>query len=334
MIRICSLLRPKHSFRRFPLPGSLRQDCISRKKVRRFSAVNESLTPKETTLVVEKPTAQQLRIVALRAAIPMIGFGFMDNLVMITAGDAIDAHFGETLAISTMAAAGFGQCCSDVAGVTSGGIVDSAISKLRLPVHGLSQAQLDLRITRMYSTFGACAGVLTGCLLGMSILMFMDTGRVDRAKKAKELESIFDSVVKEGAKLLHAERATLFLIDDEKQELWSQVATGTEGIIKLPVSAGIVGACVTSQKLINIQDAYSDNRFFHNVDDKTGFHTKSILVIPVNNENGKAIGAIEMINKKNPDGSDGAFGDNDEKLIEMLASHVKSFIRIVNGGDE
>lgn len=264
----------------------------------------------------------------------MVGFGFMDNLVMITAGDAIDAHFVEALAISTMTAAVFGQCCSDVAGVTSGGIVDSIVSKLRLPVHGLSQAQLDLRITRFYSTFGSCAGVLTGCLLGMSILMFIDTERVDRAKKAKELESIFDSVVNEGAKLVNAERSALFLLDQEKQELWSQVATGTEGIIKVPASAGIVGACVTSRQLINIKDAYKDDRFFHNVDDKTGFHTKSVLVLPVFNEEGNVIGAIEMINKKNPDGSDGTFGENDERLIKMLASHVKSFIRIVNGGDD
>jgi len=263
----------------------------------------------------------------------MIGFGFMDNLVMITAGDAIDSRFGETLAISTMAAAGFGQCCSDVAGVTSGGVVDSAISKLNLPVHGLSQAQLELRITRFYSTFGACVGVLTGCLLGMSILLFMDTDRVERAKKAKELQSIFDSVMVEGAKLLNCERGTLFMVDEAKQELWSQVAVGTEGIIKVPAGAGIVGACLSKKKLMNIADAYKDDRFNHNVDDDTGFHTRSVLVIPVLGEHQKILGAIEMINKKNSDGSAGEFGENDEKLIEMLASHVTSFIRIVNGED-
>jgi hypothetical protein len=39
----------------------------------------------------------------------MIGFGFMDNLVMITAGEAIDSTFGVALGISTLTAAGFGQ---------------------------------------------------------------------------------------------------------------------------------------------------------------------------------------------------------------------------------
>ena len=63
----------------------------------------------------------------------MVGFGFMDNLVMITAGDAIDSTFGVALGISTMAAAGFGQCISDVAGITTGGIVDAYAVKFRYP---------------------------------------------------------------------------------------------------------------------------------------------------------------------------------------------------------
>ena len=168
----------------------------------------------------------------------------------------------------------------------------------------------------------------------MSVLLFMDTERVERARKAKELESIFDAVVKEGAKLLNAERAALFMLDDEKQELWSQVATGTAGIIKVPAHAGVVGACLGAKEIINIPDAYSDDRFNRNVDKETGFQTRSILAIAVYGEEGKPIGAIEMINKKNADGSYGIFGDNDEQLIKMLASHVASFIRIVKGGDD
>ena len=283
-----------------------------------------------TNTNIEKPTIQQLRVVALRAAIPMVGFGFMDNLVMITAGDAIDTHFGQTLAISTMAAAGYGQCCSDVAGITCGGIVDATVAKLRLPTHGLTQAQLDLRITRTYSTIGACAGVLVGCLLGMPVLLFMDTEQVDRARKAKELQSIFESVMIEGCKLVDSERATLFMLDKEKDELWSQVATGTEGIIKICSKKGIVGACVTQRQLINVPDAYKDDRFNSNIDKNTGFRTRSILAIPVENDEGEVIGAIEMCNKKNSDGSFGVFQDNDERLVKMLGSHVTSFIRIMN----
>ena len=73
----------------------------------------------------------------------------------------------------------------------SGGVVDAAVAKLNLPHHGLSETQMDMKVTRIWRTAGACVGVVTGCLLGMSCLLFMDTDAADRARRAKELESIF-----------------------------------------------------------------------------------------------------------------------------------------------
>ena len=128
----------------------------------------------------------------------------MDNLVMIQAGEMIDMSIGVAFGLSTMTAAGFGQCVSDVAGFTCGGVVDAGVAKMRLPQHGLTPVQLDLKRTRMWHTLGGCVGVVTGCLLGMSCLLFMDTDRADRAKKAKELQSIFESVLEEGHNLVGA----------------------------------------------------------------------------------------------------------------------------------
>ena len=268
----------------------------------------------------------------------------MDNLVMITAGDAIDSTFGVTLGISTLTAAGFGQCCSDVAGITCGGIVDATVAKMNLPVHRLSQMQLDMKITRMWSTFGACVGVLTGCLLGMSVLVFMDTDKVDRERRAKELQSIFESVMNEGHLLLNCKRATLFMLDSEKQELWSRVATGLTkeegGIIKTPVNTGLVGACVTSGKVINVANAYYDPRFNPEIDKQTGYETKSVLCMPVKEDDGVIIGAIQMINKESEGGKkdeeedNATFTENDEKMLTMLASHVTAFIRIVDSAED
>lgn len=407
---------------------------------------------------VQLPTNEQLRIVSFRAAIPMVGFGIMDNFVMITAGEAIDSTFGVAFGLSTMAAAGFGQCVSDVVGVTSGGIVDAAVSKLNLKHHGLTPAQLNLRKTRFAATFGACAGVLFGCLVGMSVLFFMDTDKADREKRSKELKSIFESIVKDGHGLVKAERATLFMVDEEKKEVWSQVAATTmvgdddeddihgsyllkrfttepalrkhqtkEGddmkdmddeiddddywdrntdddpevkdeqekkdhvsllkrstmkvqkvitdnlplrksstqiqdiIIKCSLNEGFVGHAVTTGKTVNIPNAYSDPRFYCVVDETTGFKTKSVVVVPIfesydtpddfstestsdnkdvngkQNEEGititkkrKVIGAIQMINKRNNQNKIISFDENDEKIITVLASHVASFIRIVD----
>eukprot|EP00536_Pseudo-nitzschia_multiseries_P015738 jgi/Psemu1/218980/e_gw1.942.23.1 len=285
----------------------------------------------------------------------MVGFGIMDNVVMITAGGAIDSTIGVSLGISTMAAAGLGQCCSDVAGLTSGGIVDAAVSKLNLPSHGLSPQQLDTKTARMSSLLGACVGVVTGCLLGMSVLFLMDTDKADRAKRAKELKSIFESVMNDGHSLVEAERATLFLIDEESKELWSHVATGVgDDIIKVPANKGCVGWSVSNRKICNVPNAYESDIFERSIDDSTGFKTVSILVVPIQSRDGEILGAIEMINKRaghtgtdererehehEHSGDEGVpvdakgdvvpFTETDEKIVTVLASHVASFIHVV-----
>ena len=59
------------------------------------------------------PTATQLRNHFVKAAVPMIGFGLMDQTVMLQAGNAIDCTIGVTFSLSTLTAAAFGQVCSD-----------------------------------------------------------------------------------------------------------------------------------------------------------------------------------------------------------------------------
>jgi GAF domain-containing protein len=163
------------------------------------------------------------------------------------------------------------------------------------------------------------------------VLLFMDTDRADRARKAKELNSIFATVMDQGHTLLGADRATLFMFDEEKKELWSRVGTGIEGIIKVPADQGIVGHCFKSGKPVYVADAYKDPHFNKEVDKKTGFSTRSVLVVPITAEinGGEIIGVIQMINKRNPDGSIGQFTKIDENIVNVLASHVAAFIRVV-----
>lgn len=251
---------------------------------------------------------------------------------MITAGEAIDASIGVSFGLSTLTAAGLGQCCSDVAGITSGGLVDAAVSKLRLPHHNLTEDQLELKISRIYTAVGQCIGVVTGCLLGMSVLFFMDTDAVERAKKAKELESIFESIVDNGHNLVQAERATLWMVDGD--ELFSQVTVGTKEHVRVPKDSGVVGASIKSGEIIvHNMDAKEDEHFDASVDTKFGYVTKTMLTVPVKKENGEVVGAIQMHNKMNDDGTEGTFTVHDERMVELLASHVATFIRVVHGSD-
>lgn len=281
---------------------------------------------------VQQPTDRQLRLVALHASIPMVGFGLMDNWLMIQFGDAFDNSLGIVLGLSTLAAAGIGNTVSDIAGVWFGDVVEATAAKLNLPEHGLTKVQRNLKRTRMYHAIGGSVGIVLGCVLGMSCLLFMDTDRADKAKKAKELQSIFESIMYEGHDLVHADRATLWMYDADKNLAWSRVATGTKGIITVPADSGFVGACIQSGETINISHAYGDARFNKAVDQSTGYHTKRVLVMPVRDRNGNIIGAIQMINKKDPNtGGDTAFTQEDEKIVHLLATHVETFIRTVMG---
>lgn len=65
----------------------------------------------------EHVDTKQLQNLFYFNALPFVGFGFLDNFIMIVAGEYIDTTLGATLAISTMAAAAMGNLVSDVAGI-------------------------------------------------------------------------------------------------------------------------------------------------------------------------------------------------------------------------
>jgi hypothetical protein len=72
--------------------------------------------------------------------------------------------------------------------------------------------------------------------------------------------------------------------------------TGDEQI-KIPYGVGIAGHVASTQQSLNIEDAYADSRFNPKIDQKTGYKTKSILCLPILNENGECIAVAEAINK-------------------------------------
>ena len=107
------------------------------------------------------PTRLQLRRHAMTLAVPMFGFGVMDNLVMIQAGEAIDASIGVKLGLATMTSAAMGQIVSDVSGTLSGGAVEAIATSLGLPHAGLTRAQLGLRQVRLTATLTLTLTLLT-----------------------------------------------------------------------------------------------------------------------------------------------------------------------------
>lgn len=89
---------------------------------------------------------QDLKYVALQYGLPFIGFGFVDNAIMILAGDYIDLTLGVSLGISSMAAAGIGNTISDIAGLGLGNVVEDLCARLGLPTPALTQEQVQYKL--------------------------------------------------------------------------------------------------------------------------------------------------------------------------------------------
>lgn len=118
-----------------------------------------------------RPSMRQLLRLHVRMAIPFVGFGFFDNMIMLTVGEAIDDTFGVTLGISTLAAAGIGQMASDSCGITLQGLIERFADNLGLPDPCLTREQQGLSVVQWWVLVSRVVGVLFGCFLGMFPLL-------------------------------------------------------------------------------------------------------------------------------------------------------------------
>jgi eukaryotic-like serine/threonine-protein kinase len=118
------------------------------------------------------------------------------------------------------------------------------------------------------------------------------------------------------ALLTNAERATIFLLDAERGELWSKVAVGDEvGEIRVPLGKGIAGVAAATGETINLKDPYADPRFNPEIDRRTGYTTRSLLTVPLAGADGKVVGVFQVLNKRA-----GAFGPDDVEMLHALAA--------------
>ncbi len=128
-----------------------------------------------------------------------------------------------------------------------------------------------------------------------------------------KLDNLLLIIMDEVRKALKADRCTVFLLDREKNELWSKVAHG-ERDIRFPSNLGIAGYVANTGDVLNIPDAYGDPRFNQEIDKKTGYYTQNILTFPMRNKLGEIIGVFQVLNK-----FEGSFNKQDEQLLDTIS---------------
>ena len=134
-----------------------------------------------------------------------------------------------------------------------------------------------------------------------------------------KLDNLLQVIVAKAAEVMDAERATLFLYDQPRNELWSKTTQKLEiNEIRIPVGVGIAGTVAKTRALINISDAHADPRFDPTFDKQTGYRTRSILCLPLIGNGDSLVGVIQVLNKKNRQ----TFDEIDESLLAGLSDHI------------
>lgn len=123
--------------------------------------------------LVPPPTRQQMLRLHVRSAVPFVGFGFFDNMIMLTVGGAIENTIGVALGLTSLAAAGMGQMVSDACGITLQGLIERFADRLGLPHPKLSLKQQKLKSVQSFILASRIFGIFVGCGLGMFPLLLM-----------------------------------------------------------------------------------------------------------------------------------------------------------------
>lgn len=131
------------------------------------------------------------------------------------------------------------------------------------------------------------------------------------------LEDVLERIIKVTREVFCVQRASVFIVDDEAEELILKVSRDVKGV-RVPMK-GMCGHVAKTGDLLNISDAYDDNRFDPAMDKKSSFRTKQVLCVPVKAGNDNAIvGVMQCINTVD----DLPFTQQDEDLLTMVSKQL------------
>jgi phosphoserine phosphatase RsbU/P len=138
------------------------------------------------------------------------------------------------------------------------------------------------------------------------------------------VDELLGMIMRSGADLLEAETSSLFLLDEERNELEIAVATGApaEDVMRkrIPADTGIAGWVVENGEPAVVDDPASDPRFYGGIDESSGFQTSNLLAVPLRTKE-KVIGVVEIINKR-----EGGFSQDDVRVASALADQAGTAI--------
>jgi HD-GYP domain-containing protein (c-di-GMP phosphodiesterase class II) len=140
-----------------------------------------------------------------------------------------------------------------------------------------------------------------------------------------EIDNLLDLILAESIKTVDADRGSLFIMDRDKNELWSKIALGQKDMIRVPVGVGIAGFVAKTRAPLNITDAYADPRFNSAIDRASGYKTCTILCVPMLGSKQEVVGVVQALNH-----ASGPFTKEDEELLMAFGANAAAAIENAN----
>jgi Nif-specific regulatory protein len=131
-----------------------------------------------------------------------------------------------------------------------------------------------------------------------------------------QLSDLLVFIAKETSKFVDCEKASVFLLNQDKNELWSKT-TLDGSTITFDSRLGIAGEAVSNKTTLRINDVQNYKNFHRGIDSQTGYETKKIIVVPLLDRSENVLGTFQMLNKIKGD-----FTASDEKLAETIAKQI------------
>lgn len=144
-------------------------------------------------------------------------------------------------------------------------------------------------------------------VVARSMLQTTSNVRSHVRKLASEFPSLFRDLLINFKRMVGADRATLWIHDDVKAEMWTlflfeEGELSDSKYVSMPDSMGLMGQCFTGGKSINLADCYLHPNFNKSVDKKTGYRTQSMLCMPIfanqAKPGSKPIAVLQLLNKE------------------------------------
>ncbi len=141
---------------------------------------------------------------------------------------------------------------------------------------------------------------------------------IPQIAKERNLDRLIVLLADLGRDLIAADRCTVWLVDEGSESLWSKVAHGIDRIV-IPKKAGIAGRVATTGEAIITNDPYNYECFDREVDIKTGYKTRNVIALPIQDSEGKTIGVFQAVNKMT---QAARFSDTDMEHLLLAATYT------------